>query len=1784
MARQEIVLLLAAASAQLCSAKSAVYLYFICSTSSSFSTNSTYQQNLNTVLFSLISNASKSGFTTATAGQIPDLAYGFALCRSDISPSDCTSCTSDAATELVNHCPNGMSAIIWYDNCLLRYSGHNFIGVVDTINDFYMCNPDDNLTSTATADPSGRLYAAGHTKFDESKNLYGLAQCTRDISSSECSNCLKDALSEIPTFCEGKQGGRVVKASCTSPESSMPKPMRYYCPTTSNFTANSTYQRNRDALLRSFSSSNTSVTGFATATEGRSPDLVHGLVLCGGDVPGDNCMACISYAAFWIVQFCPKGKSAMVWYNYCYMRYSNVNFFGMVTSDVYFNMSNTDDMLDANLLASLLRVLLGSLSSNATSDPSGRLFASGELPVHSHVLDPELLRPQGGRSGCHGELQGEVRDVPFLLRPGPGKSRTRTMIIVSVLVPSTLLLCLLSFFLFSKKAKRKSTTQGNGDEEIDSKISLVFDLDIIRAATNNFSDANKLGEGGYGPVYTGQGSTEFKKEVKLVAKLQHRNLVRLLGCCFEGEEKILIYEYVPNRSLDKLLFDPVRKTQLDWQIRSKIISGVARGLLYLHEDSRLKIIHRDLKAGNILLDQDMTAKISDFSMAKLVVVEETQGKTSKVAGTYGYMAPEYVMQGQFSVKSDVFSFGVLMLETVSGLKNSSFPHSQYGPSLLDYAWRLWRENKETELLDASLTHSSDENEVVRCIHIGLLCVQEDATRRPTMSSIVLMLNSSSLTLPTPSVPAFLFGRSTHRSQPLAHLQQAWSRTRHGVIGFLLLLLLLHHSLHVDCEMSINNYIGSVCSVANYTIYTTPGEFEMNVRSVFSNLTNAAHPHGFAKATAGEGSERVYGLVQCRGDVDQETCNACISTSTDQIVDPYCGTSLDAIIWYEKCQLRYSNTDFFGRLNVENSRNSSTGRKAEDPKALYAKLASLLKSNLTSEATRGPSGTMFATGELPYTNLVTIYGLVQCTGDTSLNDCKEGLNSIISKIESTCDGAEGCEIVTGSCRGQLLDGLEIAVKRLSRNTGHGPKQFDNEVQTLTKLQHRNLVRLLGGFMEGEEKILVYEYVPNGSLDNFLFGEPTKRMQLDWAIRSKLINGIARGVMYLHEDSRLRIVHRDLKASNILLDTDMNPKISDFGTAKIFDADQTQTDTLEVWRLWGENTALQVVDQILEGRCDNNEILRCIHIGLLCVQEDASSRPRMSKVVAMLENSSLILPSILPPAPPSRKIRNLSSGGQTSSTASGIAGSVYELNMEAVFSTLTNDALPFGFSNVTVGQGPETVYGLVQCRGDVDQQDCKACIINSTIQIVEYCPNTMDAIIWYQKCQLRYSNTDFFGRLNVDDSGGWHWTSGKVTDSKGFNEKLGHLLKDLTSLATTPTDPASKLMFATGNIPYTDLQTWCSALGIPALLIVSSVWIPPGPRCQRPATLHTAVKLPREVAGWSTIRSSFIIPQQIQAYFLSPIQHRDYLLSPIQHFHQLPTGQLPNGQEIAVKRLSCNTRNGPKQFHNEVQTLAKLQHKNLVGLLGGYMEGEEKILIYEYVRNTSLDNFLFGEPTKRRQLDWPIRSKIINGTARGLLYLHEESRLIIVHRDLKASNVLLDEDMNPKISDFGNGRIFDTDQTQEETNEIMGTRGHMAPEYLLEGKVSVKIDVFSFGVLLLEIISGKQNFYFCEQEMDENLLNYAWRVWREDRAMQIVDEILEGAFDKNEILRCIHIGLLCVQEDASSRPKMSAVVAMLENGSLILPAISPPAPSIWKTRNISLAPHIISTTSRTACCIA
>ncbi|GKV19313.1 hypothetical protein SLEP1_g29593 [Rubroshorea leprosula] len=295
-----------------------------------------------------------------------------------------------------------------------------------------------------------------------------------------------------------------------------------------------------------------------------------------------------------------------------------------------------------------------------------------------------------------------------------------------------------------------STEDFQGEQVGGSQEFPSIQLDIVSVAKKHFSDANKLREGGFDPVYkgtladgkevavkrlsrtSGQGLLEFKNEVMLIARLQHRNLVRLLGCCLEDNDKLLLYEYLPNRSLDVFLFDARVSMQLDWPRQFSIITGIARRI-------------------------------------------------------FRYMAPDYAMEGLFSVKSDVFSFGVLLLEIICGKKNNGFYFYERCESLLTFninerRWVLTSPKEETpgvstsppsplsippflppkiqqmQLIDPQLVHSSMEFEVIKCIHIGLLCVQKDPVDRPTMSSVIVMLASETITLPKPTELAFFVGR------------------------------------------------------------------------------------------------------------------------------------------------------------------------------------------------------------------------------------------------------------------------------------------------------------------------------------------------------------------------------------------------------------------------------------------------------------------------------------------------------------------------------------------------------------------------------------------------------------------------------------------------------------------------------------------------------------------------------------------------------------------------------------------------------------------------------------------------------------------------------------------------------------------------------------------------------------------------------------------------------------------------------------------------------------------
>ncbi|KAK9273326.1 hypothetical protein L1049_018135 [Liquidambar formosana] len=601
----------------------------------------------------------------------------------------------------------------------------------------------------------------------------------------------------------------------------------------SNDTANTSYTTNLSALLGSLSSKAT-LYSFYNQT---SNQQIYSLFLCRGDVSNDTCQSCVTIATQEIQRQCPSNKTAIIWYDECMLRYSDTDFLGVeqtLPTVFMYNIQNTTspDQPDYGALG-----LINTLISNAPYQ--GLMFGMDESVVNggsqkgyglvqcSRDISSDACQICLGqltdyiKQCCQGKRGWRILAPSCNLRyeeylffrqtstapvpvapPVPngkagkgGKNTTRIIIIAVSSFGSVAALLGLCFHVLGRQGVRETSQEVllhdlegstssrlfmEGDmharDQDNSEEMHYFNFLTIQAATNNFSDVNKLGEGGFGPVYkgkmldgkeiavkrlsmkSGQGLEEFKNEVMLIVKLQHKNLVRLLGFCTERNEKLLVYEYLANTSLDAFLFDPTKSKQLDWDKRANLVGGIARGILYLHEDSRLKIIHRDLKASNILLDNEMNPKISDFGTARIFGGNQIEANTNRIVGTYGYMAPEYAMEGMFSTKSDVYSFGVLMLEIISGKKNSGFYHPERAQSFLSYVWRLWNEGKGLELIDQNLIDTCPISEALRWIHIALLCVQEDPNDRPTMSSVVLMLGSKSTELPQPSAPPFSVGK------------------------------------------------------------------------------------------------------------------------------------------------------------------------------------------------------------------------------------------------------------------------------------------------------------------------------------------------------------------------------------------------------------------------------------------------------------------------------------------------------------------------------------------------------------------------------------------------------------------------------------------------------------------------------------------------------------------------------------------------------------------------------------------------------------------------------------------------------------------------------------------------------------------------------------------------------------------------------------------------------------------------------------------------------------------
>lgn len=356
------------------------------------------------------------------------------------------------------------------------------------------------------------------------------------------------------------------------------------------------------------------------------------------------------------------------------------------------------------------------------------------------------------------------------VRNGVPKKKSKAGAIAGIVVGASVLglAALAGIIMLVKKRRRVAQQQ----EELYNMVGRpnVFSNAELKLATDSFSSQNILGEGGYGPVYKGklpdgrviavkqlsqtshQGKSQFMTEVATISAVQHRNLVKLHGCCIDSSTPLLVYEYHENGSLDRALFGN-SGLHLDWPTRFDIIIGIARGLTYLHEESSVRIVHRDIKASNVLLDTDLTPKISDFGLAKLFDEKKTHVST-KIAGTFGYLAPEYAMRGHLTEKADVFAFGVVALEIVAGRSNTDNSLEEDKIYLFEWVWELYERRQTLGILDPRIEEFGSE-EVFRVIHIALLCTQGSPHQRPPMSRVVKMLTGDTEMTEVVTKPSYI---------------------------------------------------------------------------------------------------------------------------------------------------------------------------------------------------------------------------------------------------------------------------------------------------------------------------------------------------------------------------------------------------------------------------------------------------------------------------------------------------------------------------------------------------------------------------------------------------------------------------------------------------------------------------------------------------------------------------------------------------------------------------------------------------------------------------------------------------------------------------------------------------------------------------------------------------------------------------------------------------------------------------------------------------------------------
>ncbi|CAI0555653.1 unnamed protein product [Linum tenue] len=782
------------------------------------------------------------------------------------------------------------------------------------------------------------------------------------------------------------------------------------------------------------------------------------------------------------------------------------------------------------------------------------------------------------------------------------------------------------------------------------------------------------------PERDGHDVREFATEVKIIGGTNHKNLVKLVGYCNEGQHRLLVYEFMSNGSLADSLFGGGAFPRPNWYTRTQIAYSVARGLVYLHDECSTQIIHCDIKPQNILLDEGMIARISDFGLSKLMKADQTR-TTTAIRGTKGYLAPEWFRNVPVTAKVDVHSFGIVLLELVCCRKNFLLDFDKEEEMVLvDWAYDCYSRGKLYKLVEKDVEAMEDLKKVERFVKVALWCIQEDPSLRPGMKKVVHMLEGAVPVSEPPDRSGWAMRWNTQAIQPPNICTSVRGLFGGGACG-------VNSYCHMESGRE-ENAASPSCKCPPRYVFMDPSDESKGCMKNFAS-------HDCRAESNGSGDDQF--------DIMEIPSTNWPDFFYDQLESQTEGMCRQACLSDCLCDVAI----FFGGFCWKKRMPLTNGRMEEG--ASVKALIKVGRSNSSSLAypRKKDESSLKLTGGLLIGSSVFLNLLLLSTtllffswwrrnnkrGQLHPTSSVNLLSFSYSQLESATGGFK--EVLGRGASATVYKGIlqnvgetiTIAVKKMDKLWGveegeDDNREFTTEVKVIAGTNHKNLVKLVGVCSEGKNHLLVYEYMSNGSLASLLFKADPRP---NWYTRAQIAISVARGLVYLHEECSTQIIHCDIKPQNILLDESLTAKISDFGLAKLLKVEQTRTMTairgtkgyvapewfrnmaittkvdvysfgvvlLELvccrrgfemegyeeeemvlvdWahECYGDRMVGRLVEKDEEAMKDLVKVERFVKIGLWCVQEDPCLRPEMKKVVHMLEGAVEVS---VPPSPAS-----------------------------------------------------------------------------------------------------------------------------------------------------------------------------------------------------------------------------------------------------------------------------------------------------------------------------------------------------------------------------------------------------------------------------------------------------------------------------------------------------------------------------------------------------------------------